>query len=175
MQEETEMRPKLSFANVMSVLALFLALGGTAIAASQIGKNTVGSKQLKNNAVTTAKIKKEAITAAKVKKGTLTGKQVNGSTLTGVSAASLGTVQYASSVVTITPGPGGTIGTATCPSGQKVIGGGATVSDPKVAFVNEAAPSPDRNAWLANAFILGSGSSSLTVTAICTPVKTASG
>ncbi len=102
----------------------------------------MGSKQLKNNAVTTAKIKKEAITAAKVKKGTLTGKQVNGSTLTGVSAASLGTVQYVSAVVTITPGPGGTIGTATCPSGQKVIGGGATVSDPKVAFVNEAAPSP---------------------------------
>ena len=170
------MRPKLSYANVVSTICLFLLLGGgAAFAASQLGKNTVGSKQLKNNAVTTAKIKKEAITAAKVKKGTLTGKQVNGSTLTGVSAASLGTVQYVAAVVTITPGPGGTIGTATCPSGQKVIGGGATVTDPKVSFVNEAAPSPDRNAWLANAFILGSGSSSLTVTAICTPVKTASG
>ena len=47
MQEETEVRPKLSFANVMSVLALFVALGGTAFAASQLGKNTVGTKQLK--------------------------------------------------------------------------------------------------------------------------------
>ena len=170
------MRPRLTYANVVATLALFIAIGGaSAFAASQLGKNTVGSKQLKNNAVTTAKIKKEAITAAKVKKGTLTGKQVNGSTLTGVSAASLGTVQYVSAVVTITPGPGGTIGTATCPAGQKAIGGGATVSDPKVAFVNESAATSDRNGWLANAFILGAGSSTLTVTASCTPVKTASG
>ena len=175
MQEETEVRPKLSFANVMSVLALFVALGGTAFAASQLGKNTVGSKQLKQNAVTTAKVKKEAITAAKVKRGTLTGKQVNGSTLTGVSAASLGTVQYVAAVVTITQGPGGTIGTAVCPAGQKVIGGGATVSDFKVAFINESAPTSDRNGWQANGFILGAGSSTMTVTAICTPVKTASG
>jgi hypothetical protein len=169
------MRQKLSFANVVSVLALFVALGGTGFAASQLGKNTVGTKQLKKNAVTTAKVKKEAITGAKVKKGTLTGKQVNGSTLTGVSAANLGTVQYASAVVTITPGPDGTIAAAVCPTGQKVIGGGAQVSDPKVAFVNESLPAADRNGWLANGFILGGGSSTMTVTAICTPVKTASG
>jgi len=170
------MRPKLSFANVVSVFALFVALGGTAFAASQLGKNTVGSKQLKKNAVTTAKVKKEAITAVKVKKGTLTGKQVNGSTLTGVSAANLGTVQYATAVVTITPGPNGTSAAAVCPAGQKVVGGGAILSDPKTAFVNESAPAADRNGWLANAFILGgSGSSSMTVTAICTPVKTAIG
>jgi hypothetical protein len=72
---------RLSFANVVSVLALFVALGGTGLAASQLGKNSVGTKQLKKNAVTTAKIKKEAVTAAKVKKGTLTGKQINASTL----------------------------------------------------------------------------------------------
>jgi hypothetical protein len=75
------MRPRLSFANVVSVLALFVALGGTAIAASHLAKNSVGSKQLKKNAVTTAKVKKEAITAVKVKKGTLTGKQIDASTL----------------------------------------------------------------------------------------------
>jgi hypothetical protein len=74
------MRPRLSFANVVSVLALFVALGGSAYA-FHLGKNSVGSKQLKKNAVTTAKVKKEAITAAKVKKGTLTGAQINSSTL----------------------------------------------------------------------------------------------
>jgi hypothetical protein len=76
-----QMRPKLTFANVVSVIALFVALGGTGLAASQLGKNSVGPKQLKKNAVTTAKIKNEAVTGAKVKKGTLTGTQINVSTL----------------------------------------------------------------------------------------------
>lgn len=75
------MRPKLTFANVVSCLALFIALGSGAYAASHLGKNSVGAKQLKKNAVTTAKVKNEAITGAKVKKGTLTGAQINASTL----------------------------------------------------------------------------------------------
>jgi hypothetical protein len=79
---------KLTYANVVATLALFIAIGGaSAFAASQLGKNTVGPKQLKKNSVTTAKVKKEAITAAKVKKGTLTGKQIN--------LAKLGTVPSA--------------------------------------------------------------------------------
>jgi hypothetical protein len=57
----------LTFANVVSCLALFVALGGSAFAATQLAKNSVGSKQLKKNAVTTAKIKKEAVTGAKIK------------------------------------------------------------------------------------------------------------
>src|SRR5215467_14180809 len=86
------MRPRLSFANVVSVLALFVALGGSAYA-FHLGKNSVGAKQLKKNAVTTAKVKNEAITAAKVKKGTLTGTQVNVSTLGTVPSAT--TAQHA--------------------------------------------------------------------------------
>lgn len=83
------MRPRLSFANVVSVVALFVALGGTAVAASQLGKNTVGPKQLKKNAVTTAKVKNEAIIAAKVKNGTLTGTQIDASTLGVVPSANV--------------------------------------------------------------------------------------
>ena len=46
------MRPKLTYANVMSTLCFFLLLsGGAAYAASQLGKNTVGPKQLKKNSV----------------------------------------------------------------------------------------------------------------------------
>jgi hypothetical protein len=75
-------RKRLTYANVISTLALFLVLGGaTAFAAGHLGKNTVGTKQLKNNAVTGAKIKKEAITGAKIKKGSLTGTQINSATL----------------------------------------------------------------------------------------------
>ncbi len=75
------MRPKLTYANVMSTLCFFLLLGGGAYAAGHLGKNSVGSKQLKKNAVTTPKLKNEAVTAAKVKGGTLTGTQINSSTL----------------------------------------------------------------------------------------------
>lgn len=82
------MRPKLTYANVMSTLCFFLLLGGGAYAAAHLPKNSVGMKQLKKNAVTTAKIKDEAVTAAKVQAGTLTGKQIDASTLGEVPTAS---------------------------------------------------------------------------------------
>jgi hypothetical protein len=63
-------RMRLTYANVMTTVGVFLLLaGGTAIAAKQLGKKTVGAKQLKSNAVTTAKIKKAAVTKAKIKDG----------------------------------------------------------------------------------------------------------
>jgi hypothetical protein len=68
----SRMRSSLSYANVMSTIAVFLILGGaTAFAASNLGKNSVGSKQLKKNSVTAAKIKNNAVTGAKVQDGSL--------------------------------------------------------------------------------------------------------
>lgn len=75
------MRPKLSYANVMATIAVFIALSGASYAAFKLPKNSVGPKQLKKNAVTTAKIKNKAVTGAKIKPGTITGTQVNASTL----------------------------------------------------------------------------------------------
>ena len=50
-----QIRQRLTYANVMSSIAVFFVLGGaTAFAADQLGKNSVGSKQIKKNAVTTA-------------------------------------------------------------------------------------------------------------------------
>ncbi len=62
-----KLRPRLTFANVTSMLALFIALGGSAYAATHLKKNSVGTKQIKNNAVTSAKLKKEAVTGTKIK------------------------------------------------------------------------------------------------------------
>lgn len=62
----------LTYANVVSSLALFLVVAGAgAVAASQLGKDSVGTKQLKRNSVTAAKIKDGAVTGAKVKLDTL--------------------------------------------------------------------------------------------------------
>jgi hypothetical protein len=58
-------RPKLSYANVIATIALFVALGGAAVAAG-LPKNSVGANQLKRNAVTTAKLKRAAVTSGKL-------------------------------------------------------------------------------------------------------------
>jgi hypothetical protein len=47
---------KLTFANVVACIALFVALGGASYAAFKLPKNSVGAKQLKKNAVTPAKL-----------------------------------------------------------------------------------------------------------------------
>jgi hypothetical protein len=66
------LRDKLTYANVVSTLCLFLLLaGGTAFAATHLAKNSVGSRQLKKNSVTASKIKNGAITGAKVQASTL--------------------------------------------------------------------------------------------------------
>ncbi|HJZ36774.1 MAG TPA: hypothetical protein VJ204_10950 [Solirubrobacterales bacterium] len=60
------LRRRLTYANVMSSIAVFLVLaGGTAFAASQLGKESVGTKQLAKEAVSLAKIKKATKTALK--------------------------------------------------------------------------------------------------------------
>ena len=62
-----QIRQRLTYANVMSSIAVFFILGGaTAFAATQLGKNTVGSKQLKANSVTAGKIKNGAVTPSKI-------------------------------------------------------------------------------------------------------------
>lgn len=65
-------RPKLSYANVVSTICLFLLVGGgAAMAADKLGKNTVGAKQLKKNSITSPKIKNGAVTATDIKAGVI--------------------------------------------------------------------------------------------------------
>ncbi|HET6998471.1 MAG TPA: hypothetical protein VFI03_07760 [Solirubrobacterales bacterium] len=60
------MRGKLTYANVISTLCLFMLLGGGAYAATQLPKNSVGAKQIKNGAITGKEIKKGTIDASKL-------------------------------------------------------------------------------------------------------------
>jgi hypothetical protein len=60
------LRRRLTYANVMSSIAVFLVVaGGPAFAASQLGKESVGTKQLKKEAVSLAKINAAAKTSLK--------------------------------------------------------------------------------------------------------------
>jgi hypothetical protein len=56
-------RPRLTYANVVSTLCLFILLGGTAWA---VAANSVGTAQLKNGAVTNPKIAANAVGTGKV-------------------------------------------------------------------------------------------------------------
>lgn len=79
-----QIRKRLTYANVMSSLAVFLVLGGaTAFAATELAKNSVGAKQLKKNAVTAAKIKKEAVAGAKIKNGAVGTSKLAAGAVTG--------------------------------------------------------------------------------------------
>jgi hypothetical protein len=71
--------PRLTYANVMATIAVFIALGGASYAAIKLPRNSVGTRQLRNGAVT----------AAKIKNGSVTGEKI--------AASSLGTVPAASS------------------------------------------------------------------------------
>lgn len=64
-------RPRLTYANVVSTICLFVVLGGGAWAAARLPRNSVGSRQLKANAVTGAKVKDGSLTGADIQASTL--------------------------------------------------------------------------------------------------------
>jgi hypothetical protein len=51
------LRPRLTYANVMATVAVFIALGGSSYAALKLPKGSVGATQLRSNAVTSPKVK----------------------------------------------------------------------------------------------------------------------
>ena len=61
------LRSKLSFANVTSALALFVALGGTSYAAITLPRNSVGSKQVRPGAIGASELRKNAVRSSDVK------------------------------------------------------------------------------------------------------------
>jgi hypothetical protein len=67
----SSLQPALTFANVTSCVALFLALGGTGYAAVTLPRNSVGAKQIKAGAVDSSKVKDGALVAGDFKAGQL--------------------------------------------------------------------------------------------------------
>lgn len=62
------LRTHLTYANVMSTLAVFLVLGGgVAAAVNKLPKNSVGTKQLKRNAVKGSKVADRSLSAADIR------------------------------------------------------------------------------------------------------------
>jgi hypothetical protein len=104
-------RGRPSPAMIVAVIALIVALSGTAVAAFKLPKNSVGTRQIKQKAVTTGKLANNAVNATKVLNGSLTGADINVGALGKVPSASF--ADHAANADTVSGHaaacPGGTI------------------------------------------------------------------
>jgi hypothetical protein len=141
------LRDKLSYANVMSTIAVALALGGTSYAAVKLPSNSVGSPQIKASAVKASEIASSAVTSADVRNRSLLARDFAlGQVPTGATGATGATGLAGPPGVQGAAGPAGVVGAVTvqredfnlpdtgtptglqvgCPAGTKVVGGGSS-------------------------------------------------
>lgn len=113
---------RLTYANMMATVAVFIALGGSAYAASKINGKTIKVKSIPGN---------------RLKPNTVTGTQVNESTLAQVpSAAQANTATSAASAANATTVNGHT---AECKAGTQPFAGSCWESAPRPAATQPAA------------------------------------
>jgi hypothetical protein len=103
-----KIRKRVTYANVMSSIAVFLVLGG----ASAYAAKKIGSNEIKGNSITTGKLKKNAVTASKIKKSSITTAKIANDAVTGekVKESTLGEVPSAAKATTATSAGTATIG-----------------------------------------------------------------
>ena len=85
------LRSRLTYANVISSIALFVALSGGAYALS-VPKNSIGPRELRRGAVTAPKVKHHSLTASVFKRGALP-------VLGGIRAADLNPAPWPTTVI----------------------------------------------------------------------------
>ncbi len=137
--------PRATFANVTSLLALFVALGGTAYAAVSLPAGSVGTAQLQKGAVTSGKILDGTLKVQDFKDGTLQQGPAGPRGAAGAAGAAgpAGTIKATTTVVTSNtsiPGTSTGYATATCPTGQQAIGGGTDTDNVGLMYMMASSP-----------------------------------
>jgi hypothetical protein len=154
----------------IALLALFVALGGTSMAAAQLARNSVGTLQVRNGSLQTIDMSKKARAALKGNRGlrgaqgpagargTTGAKGATGAQGPSPSAGSVGATLLKGTYAAVTPGiaaPANTFvnGTATCNAGDRVLGGGFSFQNDDSIVVVYSTPDPltNPNAWVARA------------------------
>jgi hypothetical protein len=80
-----KLRSRLSYANVVATVALFLVLsGGTVYAAVQLGKDDVRSKHIAPGAVQSSELDEDAVTSPKIRDGSVKPDDLSGAIFDGV-------------------------------------------------------------------------------------------
>lgn len=180
---------RISPALVISCVALFLALTGSALAVG-IAKNSVRSAQivdgtvrtvdLRDSAVTTPKIADSAVTTPKIAESAVDSSKVADESLTiadlgdnsvgpgeivadSVGSSELGPVTVRTNSTTVAKGANGSV-SADCAAGEQVLGGGGQPGH----FGTEMTSSrPQGNGWLYQAVNNTGGAETITAYAVC--------
>ena len=130
---KSKLKGKLTYANVVSTLCLFVLLGGSAYAALKIPRNSVGTRQLQAKSVTNGKLANGAVNGAKIAEGSITGQNIN--------LSALGTVPQAANAASAQNANTVDEHSASCPQGATLIRGLCFDAQPNPAVnsVKEAA------------------------------------
>ena len=168
-------RARPSPALVISIVAMFAALGGGAFAATattskqalnnkgNLNKNVVKKNNIAKNAVVKSKIKKNAVTEKKLKGESVTSSKLGEGS---AKASQVGSITEVTDTTTVLED---TIGTATasCPADTKVISGGYDTNSSVLANVGlETENRRTDNGWRASIFSFNAPSQ-LTAYAYC--------
>jgi len=131
---------------VVATVALLVALTGTGVAAvSALPRDSVGTAQLKSNAVTSAKVRNGSLLRADFKQGQILAGPAGARGPQGQPGPpGIASLERVDAVTTASSANSKTI-SAVCPSGKRVIAGGARVLGNGAARVsiNEAYPDSD--------------------------------
>jgi hypothetical protein len=158
----TVRRPRASFATVTSLLAISIALGGTAYATSSLPRGSVGTAQLQKGAVTSGKVKNGTLKAVDfARKQILQGARgpvgpigpagvVDSSQFYTKAQADARFLHGSFTVVASAIVTNGSFGsaTATCPAGSQVVGGGVEPNNVLTMSLSASYPLVDGTALI---------------------------
>jgi hypothetical protein len=173
-----KLRDRITYANVMATVALFVALGGVSYAAVNLPKNSVGAKQLKKNSVNSAKVRNGSLTLSDFKRSQR-AKLRGAKGATGAPGAP-GVSGWQIVTATAKEVGGDAEEGVLCPAGKRPLGGGAVVEGAEggeVAVNSVAidgnAPFKEGTGWIAGAHEVSPNPEewSLRVFAICGSVN----
>jgi hypothetical protein len=129
-----QLRPRLTYANVMATVAVFIALGGGSVAAVSItGKNVKDSsltgKDIKNSSLTTRDVKNRSLLAADFKPGQLPAGARGAQGPPGSAGKDgFGELVYPDHAETVADGDSAEVAVA-CPAGTSATGGDVFAND----------------------------------------------
>ena len=138
-----KIRPRITYANVMSTVAVFFAIGGGAVYAagkintSEIQKNAITGKLIERNAIGGSEIKRSAVGGSEIKPNAIKGPDIKPSVIEGLHIKPTTVLPIVTTLKTETytlDPEADTVRQIKCDSGEAALGGGfEIVSGPTAA------------------------------------------
>jgi hypothetical protein len=162
---------------VVALIALMVALGGTAFAQSVLSRNSVGSRQIRTSAVTSSEIRDRTIRLGDISRRARTqlrgqrgpagvpgppgsaGPGGSGTVTVKTAAGSIGAAAPDDEVLATA--------TASCDPGQRAVGGGASSPDPQTPTMHSSFPAASGTAWTATLGNDTNAAKTFTVYVVC--------